>query len=234
MLLYGYGASGDFEASAPAFDIGVLSLLERGFVYAVAGIRGGGEYGQKWYDSGRMQEKKNTFSDFISCAEYLVKEGYTSSEKMATKGGSSGGLLVATAMTMRPELFKVVIAEVPFVDVIHTMMDQSLPFVTGDYEELGDINEPDVYSYCRSYSPYENIRKVEYPHVLATSGMNDPRVPFWEPVKFVAKLRDHAVGDNVILLRTRLVEGHMGVSARYDALRDTAFKLAFIMHFLNK
>ena len=177
-----------------------------------------------------MLKKKRTFADFISCAEYLVMEGYTSNDMMAIKGGSSGGLLVATAMTMRPELFKVVIAEVPFVDVIHTMMDQSLPFVTGDYEELGDINEPEVYHYCKSYSPYENVREVRYPNLLVTTAMNDPRVAFWEPVKWVAKLRGHAVGDGLILLSTKLVGGHMATHARYDALKDLSFKLAFLIH----
>ena len=233
LLLYGYGAAGDFEASAPTFDIGILSLLERGFVYAVAAIRGGGEYGQQWYDDGRMMNKKNCFSDFISCAEYLKENEYTAEDRMALMGGSAGGLLVATVMTMRPELCQSVVAEVPFVDVVNTMIDQTIPLVIGEYEEYGDINDPEVYSYCKSYSPYENIRNVSYPNVLVTSAMNDPRVPFWEPVKWIAKLREHTIENSLILLRTNLMEGHMGALARYDALRSKAFVLAFLTHTLT-
>ena len=234
LLLYAYGAAGDFEGSAPAFDIGILSLLERGFVYAVAAIRGGGEYGQQWYDDGRMMNKKNCFSDFISCAEYLIENGFTSSDRIAINGGSAGGLLVAVATTMRPELFHTVLAEVPFVDVLNTMMDQTIPLVTGEYEEYGDINEPEVYSYCRSYSPYDNIRRQEYPNILVTTAMNDPRVAFWEPVKWIAKLREHATGESLILLRTARVGGHMEQHARYDALRSRAFKLAFLVSTLTE
>jgi oligopeptidase B len=234
LLLYAYGAAGDFEASAPVFDTGILSLLEQGFVYAVAGIRGGGEYGQPWYDNGRMLNKKNCFTDFIRCAEHLIAEGYTSSELLAINGASAGGLLVGTATTMRPDLFSVVVAEVPFVDVVHTMIDQSIPLVTGEYEEYGDINEPEVYSYCKSYSPYENVEAVEYPDMLVTSGMNDPRVPFWEPVKWVARLRDRGVGDSMILLRTNITQGHHGASARYEAIEYNALKLAFIIDRLHR
>jgi len=234
LLLYAYGAAGDFEGSAPVFDTGILSLLERGFVYAVAGIRGGGEYGQSWYDNGRMLNKKNCFTDFIRCAEHLIAEGYTSSELLAINGASAGGLLVAAATTMRPELFSAVVAEVPFVDVVHTMIDQSIPLVTGEYEEYGDINEPEVYSYCKSYSPYENVEAVEYPDMLVTSGMNDPRVPFWEPVKWVARLRDCGVGDSMILLRTNMTQGHHGASARYEAIEYNALRLAFMIERLRR
>ena len=234
LLLYAYGAAGDFEASAPTFDIGILSLLERGFVYAVAAIRGGGEHGQQWYDDGRMMNKKNCFSDFISCAEYLIEQGYTSSNRIAINGGSAGGLLVAAAATMRPELFHTVIADVPFVDVVNTMMDQTIPLVTGEYEEYGDINEPEVYSYCKSYSPYDNIREGRYPNILVTAAMNDPRVAFWEPLKWVAKLREHAIGDNLILLKTDKIGGHMEHYARYDALKARAFKLAFLVSTLTR
>ncbi|MDH3365665.1 MAG: S9 family peptidase [Thermoplasmata archaeon] len=234
LLLYAYGAAGDFEGSAPVFDIGMLSLLERGFVYAVAGIRGGGEYGQSWYDNGRMLNKKNCFTDFIECAEQLVAEGYTSSEMLAINGASAGGLLVASAMTMRPDLFKVVVAEVPFVDVVFTMADKSIPLVIGEYEEYGDMAFREVYEYCKSYSPYENVEAVKYPDMLVTSGMNDPRVPFWEPIKWVARLRDRGVGDSMILLRTNMTQGHHGASARYDAIEYNAFRLAFIIDRLQR
>jgi len=181
-----------------------------------------------------MLNKKNCFTDFIACAERLIKAGYTSSEVLAINGASAGGLLVATATTMRPELFSVVVAEVPFVDVVHTMIDKSLPLVTGEYEEYGDINEPGVYSYCKSYSPYENVEAVEYPDMLVTSGMNDPRVMFWEPVKWVAKLRDRGVGDSMILLRTNMTQGHHGASARYDAIEYNALRLAFMIERLRR
>ncbi|UCE91733.1 MAG: S9 family peptidase [Methanobacteriota archaeon] len=228
LLLYAYGAAGDFETSSPSLDPMILSLLERGFVYAVAGIRGGGEYGQHWYDSGRMLNKKNCFSDFIDSAEYLIREGYTSKELLAARGGSAGGLLVAAATTMRPDLFRVVLAEVPFVDVIHTMLDESIPLVIGEYEEYGDLHEPEVYEYCKSYSPYENVRPVRYPKLFVTSGMNDPRVPFWEPIKWVARIRDIGAEENTIMLRTKMSEGHHGSHARYDSMKEEALKLAFI------
>jgi oligopeptidase B len=229
LLLYAYGAAGDFEASSPSLDPAMLSLLDRGFVYAVAGIRGGGEYGQPWYDDGRMLNKKNCFSDFIDCAEYLIEEGYTSQDLLAARGASAGGLLVAATTMMRPDLFRVVLAEVPFVDVIHTMLDKSIPLVIGEYEEYGDIYDPEVYEYCKSYSPYENVRPVKYPQLFVTSGMNDPRVPFWEPVKWVARMRDIGSEDNLILLRTKTSEGHHGSHARYDSMKEEALKLAFIL-----
>ncbi len=229
LLLYAYGAAGDFEASAPAFDPAMLSLLERGFVYAVAGIRGGGEYGQPWYDDGRMLNKKNCFTDFIDCAEHLIREGYTSKEFLAARGASAGGLLVAASTMMRPDLFRVVLAEVPFVDVVHTQLDKTIPLVIGEYEEYGDIYDKEVYDYCKSYSPYENVRPVKYPKLLVTSGMNDPRVPFWEPVKWVARMRDIGAEDNTIMLRTKLSEGHRGSYARYDTIGEEALKLAFVV-----
>ena len=230
LLLYAYGAAGDFEASAPSLDPTILSLLERGFVYAVAGIRGGGEFGQLWYDNGRMLNKKNCFSDFIDCAEYLIREGYTSRHRLAARGGSAGGLLVAATTTMRPDLFRVVVAEVPFVDVIHTMLDKSIPLVIGEYEEYGDPHDPTVYEYCKSYSPYENVRRVRYPSLLVTAGMNDPRVPFWEPVKWVAKMREIGADGNLTLLRVKSSEGHSGSHARYDSMMEESLKLAFIVN----
>lgn len=229
LLLFGYGAAGDFEASAPAFDIRVLSLLERGFVYAVAAIRGGGEYGQQWYDDGRLMNKKNCFSDFIDCAEYLIDEGYTSKCLLAARGASAGGLLVAAVTMMRPDLFHAVVAEVPFVDVIHTMLDKTIPLVVGEYEEYGDIYEVEVYEYCKSYSPYENVRPVRYPNLLVTAALSDSRVPFWEPAKLVAKMRDRSAADNLILLRTKILGGHSEPFARYDSAREEALKLAFII-----
>ena len=229
LLLYAYGAAGDFEAYSPSFDPLMLSLLERGFVYAVAGIRGGGEYGQPWYDGGRMLNKKNCFTDFIDSAEYLIAQGYTSKELLAARGASAGGLLVAATTMMRPDLFRVVLAEVPFVDVIHTMLDESIPLVIGEYEEYGDIHEPEVYEYCKSYSPYENVRPVKYPSLFVTSGMNDPRVPFWEPVKWVARMRDIGTKDNRFLLSTKMSEGHHGSHARYDSMKEEALKLAFVI-----
>ena len=228
LLLYGYGSAGDFESSMPVFDNRILSLLDRGGVYAVAGIRGGGEMGRHWYDDGRVLRKKNSFTDFIRCAEHLIGKGYTSNERLAIIGGSAGGLLVATVMNMRPDLFRAVVAEVPFVDVIHTMLDKSIPLVIGDSEEYGDPAIPEQYWYCKSFSPYENVAEREYPDLLVKSAMNDPRVPFWEPVKWVARLRDRSRGSNIILLRTEMNQGHLGVSARYDALGYDATKLAFI------
>ncbi|MBE0518829.1 MAG: S9 family peptidase [Thermoplasmata archaeon] len=233
LLLYAYGSAGDFESTLPIFDINNLSLLDRGFVYAVAAIRGGGEMGRQWYDDGRVLRKKNSFTDFIRSAEHLIAMGYTSKEKLAIAGGSAGGLLVAAVMNMRPDLFRAVVAEVPFVDVIHTMLDKTIPLVAGDSEEYGDPAIPEQYWYCKSFSPYENVEEKEHPNLLVTSAMNDPRVPFWEPVKWIARLRDRNKGSNVMLLRTGMNQGHMRVSARYDALRHDAFKMAFILDTLG-
>ena len=226
-LLYSYGSYG--ASSEPAFNSNRLSLLERGFVFALAHIRGGSEMGRAWYDNGKLLKKRNTFTDFITCAETLISLGYTSREKLAIQGGSAGGLLVGAAMTMRPDLFKAVIAKVPFVDVVNTMSDPSIPLTTLEYEEWGNPDDPAFFDYMLSYSPYDNIRATNYPNLLITTGLNDPRVSYWEPAKFTAKLRELKTDDNLLLLKTNFDAGHAGASGRYDFLKEVAFDFAFLL-----
>jgi oligopeptidase B len=227
--LYAYGAYGDFEAASPKFDSYWISLLDRGFVCATASIRGGGDSGGVWHEQGRVLTKRNSFEDFIACAEHLIKEGYTSSDRLAIRGRSAGGLLMGAVVTMRPELFNVVVAEVPFVDAINTMLDETIPLTAGEFEEWGDPKIKEHYDYMKSYSPYDNIRATKYPNMLVTSGWNDSRVQYWEPTKFVAKLRAMKTDDNLLILRTNIVQGHSGAPGRYDALRYYAFMYAFIL-----
>lgn len=226
-FLYGYGAYG--INSEPAFSSDHLSLLDRGFVYAVASIRGGSEMGKYWHDDGRMQNKRNTFTDFITAAQYLVDQKYTQPNKLGIMGGSAGGLLMGAVVNMRPDLFGAVIAKVPFVDVINTMLDKSLPLTVGEFEEWGNPEEAKAYSYIRSYSPYDNIEKQTYPNMLVTAGLNDPRVSYWEPAKWVAKLRTMKKGDNLLLLKTNMGAGHFGASGRYDRIKETALDYAFLL-----
>jgi oligopeptidase B len=231
LLLTAYGAYGmSFD---PAFSSTTLSLLDRGFVYAIAHIRGGEELGRPWYEDGRLLRKRNTFTDFIAAAEHLVAEGYTSPSRLAINGGSAGGLLMGAVTNMRPDLFAAVVAEVPFVDVVNTMLDASLPLTVIEYDEWGNPNEREYYEYIRSYSPYDNVESKDYPHILVTAGLNDPRVAFWEPAKWTARLRTRKTDTHRLLLRTNMGAGHGGASGRYDFLREVAFKFAFLLDVLE-
>ncbi len=227
MLLYGYGSYG--MTMDPGFSSDRLSLLERGFVYAIAHVRGGGELGKPWHDDGKLLRKKNTFSDFIACSEYLIDRCYTSADRLTILGGSAGGLLVGAVLNMRPDLFHAAIAKVPFVDVLNTMLDPSLPLTIVEYEEWGNPEDKQYYDYIRSYSPYDNVEPKPYPTLLITAGLNDPRVSYWEPAKWAARLRALKTDRNVLLLKTNMGTGHFGPSGRYDRLRETAFDYAFLL-----
>jgi oligopeptidase B len=226
-LLYGYGSYG-YSIDA-GFDSNLISLLDRGFVFAIGHIRGGSEMGRAWYENGKMLNKRNTFTDFIACAEHLIAEKFTRKEKLAIMGRSAGGLLVAACLTMRPDLFGAVVAQVPFVDVVNTMSDASIPLTTLEYEQWGNPDNQEYFDYIMSYSPYDNVRNTEYPHILITTGLNDPRVAYWEPAKFVAKLRELKTDDKIVLLRTNFEAGHAGASGRYDFLKEVAFDYAFLI-----
>jgi oligopeptidase B len=230
-LLYGYGSYG--ISANPSFSPERLSLLERGFVYAVAHIRGGADLGRSWHDDGKILNKKNTFNDFIACAEVLIKEGYTSKDHLAIQGGSAGGLLMGAVINLRPDLFKAVLAQVPFVDVLNTATDPTLPLTVGEYEEWGDSNEKKFFDYIKSYSPYDNVEKKAYPNMLVTAGLNDPRVSYWEPAKWTAKLRTFKTDKNVLLLRTNMASGHGGASGRYDRWREISQDYAFLIWMLG-
>lgn len=225
--LYGYGSYG--ISIDPGFSSGRLSLLNRGFVYAIAHIRGGGDMGRPWYDAGKLKNKMNTFSDFIACAEFLIQEKYTSPEKLAASGGSAGGLLMGAVVNQRPDLFKAMILDVPFVDALNTMLDASLPLTVTEYDEWGNPEDPDVFKLIRSYAPYENIRSQKYPHMLVTAGLNDPRVQYWEPAKWTAKLRALKTDQNLLLLITHMGSGHGGPSGRYAYLKEIARDYAFMI-----
>jgi len=226
-LLYGYGA---YEHSNdPMFDPARLSLLDRGFVFAIAHVRGGGEMGREWYEQGRLLRKCNTFEDFIACAEKLIADGYATPESLAIRGRSAGGLLIGAVVNMRPELFGCAVAQVPFVDALTTMLDDKLPLTVNEYDEWGNPKEPDYYRYIKSYSPYDQVRSAEYPPILATGALNDPRVSYWEPAKWVAKLRTVNRADQPILLKTQMGSGHMGPSGRYESWREEAFVMAFVI-----
>jgi oligopeptidase B len=227
-LLYGYGS---YESSVdPTFSTIRLSLLDRGFVFAIAHIRGGGELGRPWYEHGKLREKRNTFTDFIACAEELCAAGYTAPERLGIRGGSAGGLLMGAVTNMRPDLFRAVVAEVPFVDVVTTMQDTELPLTVTEWEEWGNpLDDADDYAYMKSYSPYDNVEVRAYPAILATAGLNDPRVSYWEPAKWVAKLRALRTDDHTLLLKTEMGAGHGGPSGRYDVWRDEAMTLAFLI-----
>ena len=227
LLLYAYGSYG--SSTDPTFSSNNLSLLDRGVVYAIAHIRGGQEMGRHWYDQGKLLNKKNTFTDFIASAEHLIAQRYTTRERLAIRGGSAGGLLMGAVVNMRPELFHAVVADVPFVDVINTMLDASIPLTAGEWLQWGDPHQPQYYAYMKSYSPYDNVRATEYPAMLVTTGLNDPRVAYWEPAKWVAKLRATRTDDHLLLLRTNMGAGHGGSSGRYDALREWAVRYAFLL-----
>jgi oligopeptidase B len=226
-LLYGYGA---YEVSSePMFDSARLSLLDRGYVFAIAHVRGGGEMGREWYEDGKFLHKTNTFTDFIACAERLVELGYTSPERLAIRGRSAGGLLVGAVLNLRPDLFACAVAQVPFVDALTTMLDDKLPLTVGEFEEWGNPAELAFYEYMKSYSPYDNVRAAEYPALLVTTGLNDPSVSYWEPAKWVAKLRSMKRGDRTLLLQTEMRSGHSGPSGRYESWREEAFITAFVL-----
>jgi oligopeptidase B len=227
LYLTGYGSYGaNFPAS---FGPIRFSLIDRGFIFGIAHIRGGGEMGEGWRNDGKLFTKKNTFTDFIACAEHLITTGCTSSDKLAVMGGSAGGLLMGAIVNMRPDLFKVVVAHVPFVDVINTMLDASIPLTVIEYDEWGNPNEPEFFVYMRSYSPYDHTETKAYPHLLITAGLNDPRVQYWEPAKWAAKLRELKTDDNWLLLKTNMGARHGGSSGRFDRLKEHAFEYAFVL-----
>ncbi len=229
-LLYGYGS---YEISIdPSFRVSQLSLLERGFVYAIAHVRGGGELGRAWYENGKELTKKNTFSDFVACADHLIARGYTSPERLAARGGSAGGLLMGAVANLAPQTFRAIHAAVPFVDALTTILDPELPLTVTEWEEWGDpLHDPDVYAYMRSYTPYENVGERTYPAILATTSLNDTRVFYVEPAKWIAALRRVAGNgdDRPILLKTEMTAGHGGVSGRYKSWRELAFEYAWII-----
>lgn len=227
LLLYGYGSYG--IPMDPYFRSTRLSLLDRGMVFAIAHIRGGGDRGKLWYEDGKLLKKKHTFTDFVDCADFLVKKGWTAPDRLVIQGGSAGGLLMGAVTNLRPDLFKAVVSQVPFVDVMSTMLDASLPLTVGEYLEWGDPNRKTYYEYMRSYSPYDNLKKGAYPAILVETSLNDSQVMYWEPAKYVAKLRTLKTDSNVLLLKTILEAGHGGASGRYDALRELAFTYSFVL-----
>ena len=227
-------AYGSYGVSYPAsFSSTRLSLLNRGVIVAIAHIRGGGEMGRKWYEDGKFLHKKNTFTDFIACAEHLITQKWTSSDRLAISGGSAGGLLMGAVINSRPELFKVVLAAVPFVDVVTTILDTSLPLSALEWEEWGNPNDKTYYDYMKSYSPYDNVKPQDYPNILITAGLNDSRVKYWEPAKWTAKLRELKTDNNILLLKTNMGAGHGGASGRYESLKETAFEYAFVLDCLG-
>lgn len=231
LLLYGYGSYG--INIDPSFQSNRISLLDRGFTYAIAHIRGGAELGRGWYEDGKILKKKNTFNDFVDVAQYLTDNGYTSPQRLAIQGGSAGGLLMGAVMNMRPDLFQAVVAQVPFVDVLTTDLDPTLPLTIGEYEEWGNANEQPYYEYIKSYSPYDNVESKDYPNILIMTGLNDPRVSYWEPAKWTAKLRAMKTDGNLLLLKTSMNAGHGGASDRYERLKETAFIYAFLLKTLS-
>ncbi|MCD4747993.1 MAG: S9 family peptidase [Thermoanaerobaculales bacterium] len=219
---YGYSMDADFRSDH-------LSLLDRGFAYAIAHVRGGQEYGRRWYEDGKLLKKKNTFTDFIDCAEFLIAEGYTTSDQLFAMGGSAGGLLMGAVVNNRPELFKGVVAQVPFVDVITTMMDPDIPLTTSEYDEWGNPNDRESYDYMLSYSPYDHVEAKAYPSMLVTAGFHDSQVQYWEPAKWVAKMRALKTDDHLLLLHTNMEAGHGGASGRFQRYRETALTYAFML-----
>jgi len=227
LFLTGYGSYG--YSYPAAFSSNRLSLLERGVVFAIAHVRGGSEMGRKWYENGKLLHKKNTFTDFITCTEYLISQGWTNSDRLVISGGSAGGLLMGAVINLRPDLFKAVIADVPFVDVLTTILDTSLPLTAIEWDEWGNPNNKVYYDYIKSYSPYDNVEAKEYPDLLINAGLNDSRVQYWEPAKWTAKLRELKTDNNILLLKTNMGAGHGGASGRYESLKETAFDYAFLL-----
>jgi oligopeptidase B len=231
LLLEGYGSYG--YSNEPHFDTRVLSLLDRGFTYAIAHIRGGSELGRAWYEQGRLMHKRNTFTDFIACAEHLIAAGYTTPKRLTILGGSAGGLLMGAVTNMRPDLFGAVVALVPFTNVITAMLMPELPLTVTEYEQWGNPADGEAFAYMLSYSPYENVEAKAYPPILAKAGLNDLQVPYWDPAKWVARLRAHKTDHNPLLLVTNMDAGHSGASGRYDHLREEAQIYAFLIDTLN-
>jgi oligopeptidase B len=231
LYLYGYGSYG--IGTPPAFRSSAISLVDRGFVYAIAHIRGGDDLGHDWYEAAKFLTKKLTFSDFISCTEHLAHEKYTSAGNIVIMGGSAGGMLIGNVINQRPELFRAAIAHVPFVDVLNTMLDGDLPLTPGEYKEWGNPAEKKYFEYIKSYSPYDNVTAQNYPNIFVTAGLSDPRVGYWEAAKWVARLRDKKTDSNIILYKTNMSFGHQGASGRFDYLKDAAEELVFIMNMFN-
>lgn len=227
VLQYAYGSYG--STIDPYFSNVRLSLLDRGFIFAIAHIRGGEYLGRQWYEDGKLLKKKNTFTDFIDCSKYLIEEGYTSPQHLYASGGSAGGLLMGAVANMAPQLYNGIIASVPFVDVVTTMLDESIPLTTGEYDEWGNPNDPEYYFYMKSYSPYDNVAAQEYPNMLVTTGYHDSQVQYWEPAKWVARLRELKTDRNKLLFHTNMEAGHGGASGRFEALREVAEEYAFLL-----
>ena len=227
LLQYGYGSYG--YSIDPDFDRELLSLLDRGFIFAIAHIRGGSEMGRQWYYDGRQLNKMNTFTDFIDVSKFLIDEGYTSPEHLYARGGSAGGLLMGAVVNMAPELYNGIATRVPFVDVVTTMLDDSIPLTTGEYDEWGNPNDEQYYDYMLSYSPYDQVTRQDYPHMIVTTGLHDSQVQYWEPAKWVAKLRDFKTDDNILVLETDMQAGHSGKTGRYQSLEDDALYYAFFL-----
>lgn len=231
LVLYGYGSYGN--SLDAYFSTARLSLLNRGFVWAIAHVRGGEEMGRQWYEDGKLLKKKNTFTDFISCGEYLINQRFTNKNLMFAMGGSAGGLLVGAVANMAPQLFKGIIAQVPFVDVVTTMLDETIPLTTGEYDEWGNPNEKEYYDYMLSYSPYDNVEAKDYPAMLVTTGLHDSQVQYWEPAKWVAKLRELKTDDNPLYLKTNMDYGHGGASGRFEPFREVALEYAFMLDLIK-
>ena len=227
VYLTGYGAYG--ASMDPWFSSNRLSLLDRGVMYATAHVRGGGEMGEEWWEDGSMLSKMNTFTDFIACSEHLIDEGHATPDGLVATGGSAGGLLMGAIANMRPDLYRIIIADVPFVDVLNTMLDASIPLTVGEYDEWGNPNEEEYYFYMKSYTPYDNVDALDYPDMLITASLNDPRVQYWEPAKWAARLRATKTGDGLLLLKTNMGAGHGGASGRYERFREWAFEYAFML-----
>lgn len=227
VLLYAYGSYG--YSLEPDFDFARLSLLDRGFIYAIAHIRGGEEMGREWYENGKLLKKRNTFTDFIDCSKYLINEKYTSSEHLYAQGGSAGGLLMGAIVNMEPDLYNGVLAQVPFVDVLTTMLDDSIPLTTGEYDEWGNPNDKVYYEYMKTYSPYDNVKAQDYPNLYISTGLHDSQVQYWEPAKWVAKLRAAKTNNKLLFLDTNMDAGHSGASGRFEALKETAKEYSFIL-----
>ena len=231
-MLYGYGSYG--SSIDPAFHKYILPYLDRGMLFAIAHIRGGGEMGRHWYQlQGKYLNKRNTFSDFINCAEHLIETNVTNPSKLAIEGRSAGGLLIGAVLNMRPDLFKVAVAGVPFVDVMNTMSDPSIPLTTGEWEEWGNPNEAKYFDYMLSYSPYDNVREQPYPNVLITCGLNDPRVAYWEPVKWASKLKTMKTDQNEVLVKIQMEAGHFSASDRYKYIKEKSFEQSVVLYHLG-
>jgi oligopeptidase B len=226
-LLYAYGSYG--ASMDPYFSSTRLSLLDRGFVYAIAHIRGGEDLGRQWYEDGKLMKKKNTFTDFIDCSKYLIDQKITSPQHLYAEGGSAGGLLMGAIVNLAPQLYNGVIAQVPFVDVVTTMLDDSIPLTTGEYDAWGNPNQKKAYNYMKSYSPYDNVKTQIYPNMFITTGLHDSQVQYWEPAKWVAKLRVNKTDKNILLLNTNMDAGHGGASGRFEALKELAKEFAFLL-----